>query len=222
MAESKVIDNKYIKVNGWMVSKLKLKGLQILVYAIIYYFNQKDNGKFTGGLQYLADWTNSTPNGCLKCLKTLVKQGLIIKEPRQAYNKAYYYINWNTLKNIAEKNDFDYSPSATDEQIRAIIYYFNEKTGQHISLDSKEIADLINNWFRKGFEIRHFGLVIDKMVYEWEDSEEMKGNIRPSVLFGKRFEEYLNLEVSCYISPEEKEAFEDEYKYMQYIYSDKE
>ena len=208
MAESKVLDDKYIRIDGWMVSKLKLKGLQIPVYAIIYYFSQKENSRFTGGLQYLAQWTNSTPNGCLKCLKTLVKQGLIIKEPRQAYNKAYYYINWNTLKNIAKKNDFDYYPKAPKDEIEAIIYYFNKRTKQHIgerSGISKEIEEYINKLYRKGYNWRDFFLVIDKMVYEWEDSEEMQGNLRPSVLFGKRFEEYLNANIDCYYHNDEEE-----------------
>ena len=105
MAESKVLDDKYIKIKGWMVSRLKLKGNQLLIYAIIYYFscNREENKRYIGGLKYLADWTNSTQQGCIKCLKELLRKGLIFKEPKQIYNKAFYCINWEILDKIARK-----------------------------------------------------------------------------------------------------------------------
>lgn len=73
-------DNNYISVQGWMISKLHLKGNGLLIYACIYGFSQGGNGKFTGTLKYLADWTSSTEEGVRQCLKELVAQGLIQKE----------------------------------------------------------------------------------------------------------------------------------------------
>jgi len=70
----------YINIQGWMVTDLKLKGNSLLIYAIIYGFSQEDGQRFTGSLQYLADWTNSTKRGVLKSLKALLDEGLIAKE----------------------------------------------------------------------------------------------------------------------------------------------
>lgn len=69
----------YITIQGWMVSDLQLKGNELLVYAIIYGFSQDGENRFTGSLGYLAEWTNSTKQGVLKCLKSLVEKGYICK-----------------------------------------------------------------------------------------------------------------------------------------------
>lgn len=76
---SKVKDENYISISGWMVTRLGLKGNELLVYAIIYGFSQDDETKFTGSLQYLADWTNSTKQSCIKCLKSLAEKEYITK-----------------------------------------------------------------------------------------------------------------------------------------------
>ena len=72
-------DENYIQISGWMLNKLNLKGNELLVYAIIYSFSQDGKSKFTGSLQYLADWTNSTPQGVLKAIKGLLQKELIKK-----------------------------------------------------------------------------------------------------------------------------------------------
>ncbi len=76
---SKVKDENFISISGWMVTRLGLKGNELLVYAIIYGFSQDDEIRFTGSLQYLADWTNSTKQSCIKCLKSLAEKGYITK-----------------------------------------------------------------------------------------------------------------------------------------------
>ena len=76
---SKVKDENYIHIPGWAVTRLGLKGNELLVYSIIYGFSQDGETRFTGSLQYLADWTNSTKQCCIKCLKDLAKKGCIKK-----------------------------------------------------------------------------------------------------------------------------------------------
>ena len=76
---SKVNPANYIAIQGWMVTELNLKGNELIIYACIYGFTQEENQVFTGSLQYLADWTNSTKQGVSKNLKSLVEKGLLIK-----------------------------------------------------------------------------------------------------------------------------------------------
>lgn len=73
----KIKNENYVVVQGWMVSELGLKGNSLLIYAIIYGFSQTEGQVFNGGLQYLADWTNSTKQGVMNCLKKLMELGLI-------------------------------------------------------------------------------------------------------------------------------------------------
>ena len=77
---SKVKDGNYIVIQAFMVKDLKLKGNELLIYAAIYGFSQTENQAFTGSLQYLADWTNSTKQGVIKNLKSLVAKGYITKD----------------------------------------------------------------------------------------------------------------------------------------------
>lgn len=79
---TKIKNENFIFVSGFMVNELKLKGNELLVYAIIYGFTQAENQVFTGSLQYLADWTNSTKQGVMKNLKSLAEKGYIAKEEK--------------------------------------------------------------------------------------------------------------------------------------------
>src|SRR5574344_342430 len=72
-------NGSYINIQSWMVTNLKLKGNDLLVYAIIYGFSQDEESSFSGSLQYLADWCSSTRKGIQKNLKNLIDRNLIIK-----------------------------------------------------------------------------------------------------------------------------------------------
>ena len=86
---SKVKNESYYSVQGWMVNDLELKGTQLHIYAIIYGFSQTDDQYFTGSQQYLADWTNSTTRGVRKMLKALVEKGLLVKRDKVINNVKY-------------------------------------------------------------------------------------------------------------------------------------
>lgn len=79
MAESKVRDDNFFMVSGWMLNRLDLKGVPLQIFSIIYGFSQDGEGSFTGSLQYLMDFTNSSKNTILKALKELVEKGYIKK-----------------------------------------------------------------------------------------------------------------------------------------------
>ena len=93
--------DNYIVIQGWMVTELGLKGNELLVYALIYGFSQTKGQVFNGSLQYLADWTNSTKQGVLKNLKSLVEKGLIEKK-ETIFNGVksceYYSTKFNGVK----------------------------------------------------------------------------------------------------------------------------
>jgi hypothetical protein len=79
---TKVKSENFIVIQGYMVSEMKLKGNELLVYAIINGFSQEERQVFNGSLQYLADWTNSTKQGIMKNLKSLVEKGYIGKNEK--------------------------------------------------------------------------------------------------------------------------------------------
>lgn len=78
--ETKLIQpESFVTIQGWMVTHLKLKSNELMIYAIIYGFCQIRGQVFSGSVRYLAEWTNSTKRGVYKNLKSLVDKGLIEK-----------------------------------------------------------------------------------------------------------------------------------------------
>jgi hypothetical protein len=77
---SMVSAENYIVIQGWMLTELSLKGNELLVFAIIYGFSQNsDDQYYSGSLQYLAEWTNSTKRTVMTILKNLNEKGYIVK-----------------------------------------------------------------------------------------------------------------------------------------------
>lgn len=84
----------YINIQGWMVSELGLSGNSLLIYAIIHGFSQGvEEQTFKGTLSYLCEWTNSTKQGVLKNIKSLIEKGLIEKKEQveNGVKKVEYY-----------------------------------------------------------------------------------------------------------------------------------
>ena len=82
---SKVKDGNFVVIQSFMVKELKLKGNELIVYAIIYGFSQSENQCFSGSLSYLAEWTSATKQGIMKNLKSLIDKRLI--------NKSEQFVN---------------------------------------------------------------------------------------------------------------------------------
>lgn len=77
------------------------------------------------------------------------------------------------------------------ENIKCIIGYLNESIGSNYKYNSKQTIKDITARFKDGFILDDFYDVIDKKVKEWFNTE-MQQYLRPSTLFGTKFEQYLN------------------------------
>lgn len=96
----------FVVIHGWMRNELELKGNDLMVYAVIYGFSQTDNQKFTGSLQYLADWCGATKQGIMKNLKNLLERNLIVKEEHVVNGVKlvdYYATQFNGVYNSVER-----------------------------------------------------------------------------------------------------------------------
>ncbi len=61
----------------------------------------------------------------------------------------------------------------------------------NIFIHSKD-AQLIKQLIKQKYTLNDFILVIDFKVYKWLNDAEMKKFLRPSTLFGSKFDRYLN------------------------------
>ena len=62
-----------------MITKLKLKGNELLVFALIHGFSQDGESRFKGSLRYLIEWTGLDKSTVIKLLKQLVDKQYINK-----------------------------------------------------------------------------------------------------------------------------------------------
>ena len=81
--------NEYIVIQDWMIEKHKLKGIQLIVYAVIYGFSQDGESKFTGSSKYLMKWAGCSRTAVINALKELADKGLIIKDDRLFNNMNF-------------------------------------------------------------------------------------------------------------------------------------
>lgn len=210
---SKVNKENYIALQGWMLSDLKLKGNELIIYACIYGFSQAENQAFTGSLQYLADWTNSTKQGVIKCLKSLVEKGLLQKkeniingikfceyratELRMVLNTVEYQDEQSLTDNVKQSLTNNKTSNILLENIKKIIEYLNEKLGTRYSYKSSTTQKHIRARFAENssLTVEDFFSVIDKKCAEWRGGD-MEKYLRPETLFGSKFENYLNAPAS--------------------------
>ena len=218
MKKSWVKDGNYITIQSFMVKDLKLKGNELLTYAIIYGFSQNGESKVTGSLQYRADWTKSTTQGVMKNLKALVEKGLIVKT--DIYENGVKFVKYHVTEfNPMQQNSTGYETElnggmqqsltppmqqslpnniSTDSKlniIREIIDYLNEKAETKYKANTAKTVECISARLKEGFTIEDFKTVIDKKTAEWKGTD-FEQYLRPTTLFGTKFEGYLNAKIN--------------------------
>lgn len=98
---SKIKDENFYTVLGWMLNVLDLKSNELVVFAIIYSFSQDGESEFTGSLSYLQAFANiKSQNTVISTLKNLMEKKMICKREyvkdnvrRNAYKANLEYIN---------------------------------------------------------------------------------------------------------------------------------
>lgn len=73
-----------------------------------------------------------------------------------------------------------------------IVSYLNSKTGKTFKASSSKTRALIKARMKEGFTLEDFRTVIDNKCGHWLHDAKMQEYLRPSTLFGTKFEEYLN------------------------------
>jgi len=91
MRKSKIRDDSFFVIYGWMLNRLNLKGVPLQIFSIIYGFDRDGEGSFTGSLKYLVDCRNCSKNTVLKALKELIEKGYI-KKTENIVNRVRFCI----------------------------------------------------------------------------------------------------------------------------------
>ena len=95
----------YFVVHQWMIKCLKLKGLDLMVFAIIYGLCQYGEGHvYNANNSFLIDNTGATRNGIQKSLRKLVVSNLLIRSERKYKGQIYVSYKINEVKVNPEIN----------------------------------------------------------------------------------------------------------------------
>lgn len=218
---SKVSNNNYISIQGWMRHELNLKGNELMVYAIIYGFSQDGENDFTGSAAYMADWIGSTKQTVFNILKSLTERGLIKKT--DVYNNGVKFCHYSAIplvknfdRGVVKKfdggdqkilpnnidinniNNIDniYSPAQNIESeeipYSEIVDYLNRICNTAYRASTKKTKTLIKARWNEGFRVDDFKKVIDNKSSQWLNDPKFSEYLRPETLFGTKFESYLN------------------------------
>ena len=107
--------------------------------------------------------------------------------PKEA---QYSIVKYSIYK---KEKDSDVNKNIREE----IINYFNLKAGTNYRSNSKETVKLIDARLKDGFTLDDFKTVIDVKCKSWLKSPEMGSYLRPTTLFGSKFESYLNEKITA-------------------------
>ena len=135
---------------------------------------------------------NLSTDNCIKRLFKLVRLEILDYcdycdgEPPEPFLFFTFGKNYEPLcgQRTAEK---DFVITATDK----IVGYLNKKAHTNFKTNSKLTRRYIFERLAEGYAMQDFKTVIDKKYDDWAETEFEK-YLRPSTLFGDRFEDYLN------------------------------
>lgn len=234
-------DNNFVTIQGWMRTKLGLKGNELLAYAVIYGFSQTDGAKFTGSRKYLAEWCGCSMATIDRTLNSLVGKGIISRTSyitKHGYRAVEYAAMGlphtdepsatesrtadtdatrtpttepQTLLNEPQTPPQPKDPDPTEE----VIDHLNQRAGTHYKATTASTRKLIKARLKEGFTVDEIKLVIDKKCADWLNNSDMVQYLRPETLFGNKFESYLNAKPrmqATHTNPNQQAAYVDRNK----------
>lgn len=222
---SAVKDNNFIAIQGWMRTKLNLKGNELLIYALIYGFSQDENSKFSGTRRYIMEWCGCSMKTVDNTIASLLTKQLIVKHEK--YVNGIRMCDYTAVppENATRQNDTQ-APADTQthtetttgydttepqplidepqapaqpkkpDDIDEVIHHLNHRLGTQYKTTTKATRKLIKARLNEGFTVEDMKLVIDKKATEWVGNPTMAQYLRPDILFGNKFEGYLNAKIS--------------------------
>lgn len=178
----------YVLIQGFMIKDLKLKGNELLVYAIIYGFSQDGEGSFYGSRSYLAEWCNVSLPTVDSALKSLCEKGLIEKKQEIINNVTFnrYKVSLGVVKNLyrGSKKTLHNNKDINN------IYDNNNINNKEENIKEEKIETLYS------VIERNFGRTLSPLEYEeiskWKDNDITRYAIKEAVLRRALNVKYIN------------------------------
>jgi DnaD/phage-associated family protein len=95
----RVSDDSYIQIQGWMMTRLDLKPLELIVFAIIHNFTANKQ-KYIGSYSYLVECLKISKPTAIKVLNDLVKKNYILEKKGNFTTPNKYTTNIKYIKKL--------------------------------------------------------------------------------------------------------------------------
>lgn len=122
-------------------------------------------------------------------IRELLEERIVATETGDTVAIGYQYptisIPNSTPTSTSQSNSYK-------SEIIEIIDYLNKKAGKGYRYDTNDTIRHITARLNEGFTVDDFKKVIDNKVAQWGKDPKMAEYLRPSTLFGTKFESYLN------------------------------
>ena len=157
----KLKDDSNFQIYGWMATKLKLKGNELLIYAIIYSFSRNDNGNgvFNASTAYLCEWTGLTRGNVINCISKLLDKNLIIKlEDNSTKRKPNVY---SINKSILNKASAETVQELVPKQYKASAETVQELVPKQYKASAETVQELVPKQYKASAETVHNNNIIN-------------------------------------------------------------
>ena len=155
----------------------ELSGIDAAVFALVRPQIEANNRKYQngtkGGRPKNQTETKWKPNG------------------NQTETKAKPNHNQTITKTKPNDNVNGNGNASGSDEISSLLSFFNSETGSSYK-ETEQFDELINERLSEGYTFEDLRNVIRKKSAEWSCDGKMRSYLRPSTLFGDKFEEYLN------------------------------
>ena len=219
---SMIASNSYIVVNKQLAKAFGLEEAVMLgeLASEMEYWQQRGelkDGYFYSTIENVKDSTTLSDKRQRSALTALKDAGIVDVKLAGLPAKRYIRINEKQLAQILLNSSCENgaTSSAETEELEtpkrqgnnnkvnsnknsnkqdiyiAVVDYLNSKTGQNFRSSTKATQQHINARLAEGFKVEDFKRVVDNMCIEWKNTE-WEQYLRPSTLFGSKFENYLN------------------------------
>jgi uncharacterized phage protein (TIGR02220 family) len=141
----------------------------------------------------LVGWVKKNPWNSPKCTASIKSSLLQIKslaliEHRQMVLEGDDPIGPPIFREKKEEEE----KKSDNTPYEKIISYLNKKTGRSFQIGNEAYRSLIRARYREGKTDMDFKKVIDLKVHQWKDDIKTREWLRPTTLFGTKFDQYLN------------------------------
>lgn len=146
--------------------------------------------------------------------KKPVQEKPVSENPNQGNSTL---LNTNSTKHLPNKTRTKDIGQVEPDDIpyKEILDYLNKKTNRpknkYFKASSKTNRKLIHARWKEGYRLKDFKEVINNKCFSWMNNPEMFDYLRPSTLFGPKFEQYLKeMHIPSNATPYDLKDFENQ------------